>query len=410
MVELNLLPWREGSYRDKLKRLVIIFVGIICGLVILMILHRSHSQRQVQIHIQKNQQLQQDLLQLRALYRSQLLTIKEQKTKKTNCPKQNRQQQKPKATMQNKLIIIHYAKAEDIANILRDKSNALLSRRGRIAVDQRTNVVWLEDKPEHLQKLTKLITHLDVPAQQIIIEARLVNMNQETARDLGVRLGLITPSPLNSEVSTQHSAPLSVPRLGLDMAARTLESSAATLGFTQAILLSQRLLDFELSALENQGKAKVIASPRLITSNQIPAVIEAGEDIPYQEFSMNGTTSIAFKKAVLRLQVVPQITAKRELMMALVINQDADSGKRVQGVPIIATKSIETRILVKDGQTVVLGGIYQEDRNRQIDQIPVLGDLPWVGDLFQRNHMRIRHEALLIFITPRIISFSAHEH
>ncbi len=119
---------------------------------------------------------------------------------------------------------------------------------------------------------------------------------------------------------------------------------------------------------------------------------------------MNGNTSVAFKKAVLRLQVVPQITAKQELMMSLVINQDADSGKRVQGVPIIATKSIETHILVRHGQTIVLGGIYQEDHNRQVDQIPILGDIPWIGDFFQRQHMRVRHETLLIFITPRILN------
>lgn len=399
MVDLNLLPWRHGSYRDKLKRLVFIGAGILCGFMLLMLLYWQYAQNKIQEQIHENKQLQQDLVQLRALYRRQLLTMKEQKTHKKICPKSEIKPRKIKSHMLNDLITIHYAKAEDIASILRDKSNALLSRRGRIAVDQRTNVLWLEDKPEHLQKLKKLIAHLDVPAQQIIIEARLVNMNQETARDLGMRLGLISP---NSLPPSSNSSSNSGTRLGMDMAARTLESTAATLGFSQAILLSQKLLDFELSVLEGQGKAKVIASPRLITSNQIPAVIEAGEDIPYQEFSMNGNTSIAFKKAVLRLQVVPQITAKHELMMALVINQDADSGKRVQGVPIIATKSIETRILVKNGQTVVLGGIYQEDRNRQIDQVPMLGDLPLIGDLFQRKHMRIRHEALLIFITPRI--------
>ena len=411
MVDLNLLPWREGAYRTKLKRLVIVGIGIFCALLFVIGFYWSHSRQQMQVQAQKSKQLQEDLVQLRALYRQQLLTIEKQKARKKSSPKkQKSQRRKPLPQLQNKFIWIHYAKVEDIAIILRDKTNALLSKKGRIAVDQRTNILWIEDKPDHLHNLIKLIGYLDVPAQQIIIEARLVNMNQEAARDLGLRLGLISPNPPSTQLPSETSGLLSGPRLGLDLAARTLESAAATLGFTQAIILSQRVLDFELSALESQGKAKVIASPRLITSNQIPAVIEAGEDIPYQEFSMNGNTSIAFKKAVLRLQVVPQITAKHELMMALVINQDADSGKRVQGVPIIATKSIETRILVKHGQTVVLGGIYQEDRNRQTDQIPFLGDLPWIGDLFQRHHMRIRHEALLIFITPRIISFSASEH
>ncbi len=405
MVDLNLLPWREGSYRNKLKRMLVICVGVGCGGVLLALWYWHHAQQRIQTHIQENQQLQQDLVQLRALYRRQLLTIHEQDAVKAPHLKIKTSRRKKRPIMLTKIMMIHYAKAADLANIMKDKTNDLLSRHGHIAVDQRTNVLWLEDTAEHIQKLQTFVQHFDIPAQQIIIEARLVNMNQEAARDLGVRLGLVALSPSNPVQRAEGAqTPLPGGRFGLDMVARTLDSTAATLGFTQAVLASQRLLDFELSALESQGKAKVIASPRLITSNQIPAVIEAGEDIPYQEFSMNGNTSVAFKKAALRLQVVPQITGKQELMMSLVINQDADSGKRVQGVPIIATKSIETRILIKHGQTVVLGGIYQEDRNHQIDQIPYLGDIPWFGDLFQRKHMRLRHEALLIFITPRIVS------
>ncbi len=405
MVDLNLLPWREGSYRNKLKRMLVLCLGVGCCGVLLALWYWHQAQQRIQTHIQENQQLQQDLVQLRALYRRQLLTLHEQDAVKQPelQPKTPRRKQRP--VMRTKIIVIHYAKAVDLANIMKDKTNDLLSRHGHIAVDQRTNVLWLEDTAEHIQKLQSFVQHFDIPAQQIIIEARLVNMNQEAARDLGVRLGLVAPSPSNPAQGAEGAqTPQPGGRFGLDMVARTLDSTAATLGFTQAVLASQRLLDFELSALESQGKAKVIASPRLITSNQIPAVIEAGEDIPYQEFSLNGNTSVAFKKAVLRLQVVPQITGKQELMMSLVINQDADSGKRVQGVPIIATKSIETRILINHGQTVVLGGIYQEDRNHQIDQIPYLGDIPWFGDLFQRKHMRLRHEALLIFITPRIVS------
>lgn len=404
MVDLNLLPWREGSYRSKLKRILLIFSGLVgCGLVVAGMFWR-HSQESIQRHMRANQQLEQELVQLRALYRRQLLAVRQHATTKNSQPHSKRPHRKQLPALQTQTLLVHYAKAVDLANIIKDKANGLLTRRGHIAVDQRTNVLWVEDTAEQLQKLQRFVAQFDIPAQQIIIEARLVNMNQEAARDLGVRLGFIAPSQLSA---AQHpdsvSAPVPGGHVGLDLAARALDATAATLGFTQAMLASERLLDFELSALESQGKAKVIASPRLITSNQIAAVIESGEDIPYQEFSMNGNTSVAFKKAVLRLQVVPQITAKHELMMSLVINQDADSGKRVQGVPIITTKSIETRILIQHGQTVVLGGIYQEDRNHQTDQIPFFGDLPWLGELFQRKHMRVRHEALLIFITPRIV-------
>ena len=402
MVDLNLLPWREGIYRSKIKRIVLLCIGILsCGGLLLGWGWIQAKQR-IQTHIAENQQLQQDLKQLQALYRRQLLTVQEHDSIKSSHSTIKKPRRRKRPVLLTKILEIHYAKALDLAVIMKDKTNALLSRHGHIAVDQRTNVLWIEDTAVHLQKLQQFVQHFDTPAQQIVIEARLVNMNQEAARDLGARLGLVAPSQSNASQNVQ--APLPGAHAGMDMVARTLDATAATLGFTQALLTSQRLLDFELSALETEGKANVIASPRLITSNQIPAVIEAGEDIPYQEFSINGNTSVAFKKAVLRLQVIPQITGKQELMMSLVINQDADSGKRVQGVPIIATKSIETRILIKHGQTVVLGGIYQEDRNHQIDQIPYLGEVPWLGDLFQRKHMRLRHEALLIFITPKIVN------
>lgn len=405
MAELNLMPWRREDYRRKLIRWGIGAAGLCVGLISVAGWYGVSMQQRLQISIQKNQQLQQDIEQVRAKHRHQLLRLRQQQVSQEKPLHTKARSHQSTVVLQTKILPIHYAKATDLAAILRDKTNALLSRRGRIAVDQRTNILWLEDSELHMQKLQKFVRYFDTPARQILIEARLVNMNQETAHDLGVRLGLIAPSSANASASSE-SRPPPVPggRMGFDLAARTLESGAASMGFTQAISIAQRLLDIELSALETQGKAKVIASPRLITSNQIAAVIEAGEDIPYQEFSLNGNTSIAFKKAALRLQVIPQITAQHELMMALTINQDADSGKRVQGVPIIATKSIETHILVQHGQTIILGGIYQQDQNRQTDQIPVLGGLPWIGDMFQRQHLRVRHESLLIFITPRILT------
>ncbi len=400
MIDLNLLPWRAGLYQDKLKRIIIVFLGIVCIFLAMLMVYRHQLQQRLYAQTQHTTQLQQKLSHLQALNRQQFLELQHQNQRSPDRAKpiESSPLRRHLALMQVRILPIHYAKATDLANIIKDKTNALLSRRGRIAVDQRSNVLWLEDTADHLQKLQKFVRYFDIPAQQIVIEARIVNMNQEAARDLGIRLGLLTPQRIEGNTN-----PAPGPHLGLDIAAKPIEAAAATLGLTQALLTSQRLLDIELSALESQGKAKVIASPRLVTSNQIAAVIEAGEDIPYQEFTTNGVTSVAFKKAVLRLQVVPQITAKHELMMALLINQDADSGKRVQGVPIITTKSIETHILVRHGHTIVLGGIYQQDRNRHTDQIPFLGDLPWVGDLFQRKHIQVRHEALLIFITPRIV-------
>ncbi|HVT62178.1 MAG TPA: type IV pilus secretin PilQ [Legionellaceae bacterium] len=392
MVDFNLLPKRV-KYPAALKYVLYISIGVLGLIIIVGILyaHRTHDLMQKQIH--RNANLQAELQRMRAMQRvSYKLPKPEVPADRAVIPTR-----KPSLHLNviTKVVALHYTKAAELAVLIKDKANALLSKRGSVIVDGRTNTLWVEDTSKQLHKLLRFIKYFDVPAQQIVIEARLVNMNQESARDLGIRLGLISPRP--NDASTTGG------RLGVDLAAKPLEATAASLGLTQALLASQRLLDIELSALESQGKAKVLSSPRLVTSNQIAAVIESGEDIPYQEFSANGTTSVSFKKAVLRLQVTPQMTTHEELMMSLVINQDADSGKRVQGVPIIATKSIETNILVHNGQTVVLGGIYQQDHNRQIDQIPFLGQLPLIGDLFQRKQMRLRHEALLIFITPHIV-------
>jgi len=395
-MNLNLLPWRQEKYHHTLKRVIWGCLGAIILVVGIAGMLWHQTQRRLEEQNRRTQQLQ---LALRA---------------SRNLPQQQHQEtvhviQASKVVVRPPLkiqvVTIHYASAVALVGMIKDRSAALLSHRGKVTVDPRTNVIWLEDTPKHLQKLLTFIKLFDLPAQQIVIEARLVNMNQEAAQDLGVRLGFIMSPHQGVEGNTP---PVSGQHLGMELAAKPLEATAAALGLTQALLASQRLLDVELSALESQGRAKVIASPRLVTSNQMAAVIESGEDIPYQEFSAHGTTSIAFKKAVLRLKVVPQITGQKELTMALVINQDADSGKRVQGVPIISTKSIETRILVHDGQTIVLGGIYQQDHNRQIDQVPFLGDLPLIGDMFRRKHWHTRHEALLIFITPRIIVQRPH--
>ena len=163
-------------------------------------------------------------------------------------------------------------------------------------------------------------------------------------------------------------------------------------------------MDLELSALESEGRAEIIASPRLMTTNQQSAVIESGQDIPYQQATSSGATAVAFKKAVLSLKVTPQITPDGKLLMDLFITQDADSGQRVQGVPIILTKSIQTNVLVNNGQTIVLGGIYKADKNNRITRVPFLGSLPVVGYLFSRTQTTADNEELLIFITPRIIT------
>lgn len=397
MVDINLLPIRD-KYKAALQCVMVGLVVIIVILSFVIWNNARHHKQQSHLQTLRVASMQHDIDQLRVV--KPLIPVKVDMPKSMELMSPVLRCRRP--LLHTKMVTIHYAKAIDLAVMFRDKSNGLLSKHGKVTVDPRTNLLWFEETTKQLEKIMVFLKQLDIPAQQIVIEARLVNMNQESARDLGIKLGLISAhSP-----GTNNPMDFAMPggRLGLNLAATPLEATAATLGFSEARLISQRLLDTELSALESAGRAKVIASPRLVTSNQIPALIESGEDIPYQEFGANGTTSVSFKKAVLRLKVVPYITGPNELMMSLVINQDSDSGKRVQGVPIIATKAIETHILLHNGQTIVLGGIYQEDKNHQTDQVPVLGDIPVMGHLFKRKQMRTRHESLLIFITPKIIT------
>ena len=315
-------------------------------------------------------------------------------------------------TLHSELLQINYARAPDIATILSDKTSTLLSERGTISVDARTNTIWLQDTTAQLNKIKTLVKQLDVPVKQVIIEARIVNMMKNCAEDLGVRWGVSNSTHLSGTIDSANKlangigAP-DVPvaeRLNLDLGAIPFDASPASIGIALAKLGDHVLLDLELSALESEGRAEIVASPRLMTTNQQAAVIESGEDIPYQEATLSGATAVAFKKAVLSLKVTPQITPDGKLLMDLLINQDSDSGRRVQGVPIVLTKSIATTVLVNNGQTIVLGGIYKHDKNNTIMRVPFLGTLPIIGNLFSRKQVRKRNEELLIFITPRIIT------
>lgn len=319
------------------------------------------------------------------------------------------------APIRSDLLQINYAKASDIATMLKDKNNSLLSVRGTLSVDVRTNTIWLQDTGAQIEEIRELVKKLDIPVKQVSIEARIVEVTKDCAEDLGVRWGVSKPTHLSGTLAganelAQGTAPSAVPiieRLNQDLSA--LPTSGVTpgsVGIALAKLGSGVLLDLELSALESEGRAEIVASPRLMTTNQQAATIESGQDIPYQQSTSSGATAVAFKKAVLSLKVTPQITPDGKLLMDLQINQDADSGQRVQGVPIITTKSVATNVLVNNGQTIVLGGIYQQNKNNTVTRIPFLGQLPVVGQLFSRKQTSLKNDELLIFITPRIIASS----
>ncbi len=321
--------------------------------------------------------------------------------------------------LRSALLQINYAKAQEVANLIKEQNTSLLSARGSLNVDSRTNALWIQDTGLQIKKIKKLLAHIDVPVKQVLIEARIVNVAKDFAKDLGIRFGISNPKHLvgslrrgaglpNLNEVGSNTVPLAE-RLNLDLIAAPLSAPPASIGIALAKLGGDILLDLELSALESEGKGEIISSPRLITTNQQTAIIESGEEIPYQEATLSGATAVAFKKAVLSLKVTPQITPDAKIMMDLHINQDIPSVKIFNGVPSILTKEIHTTVLVDNGETIVLGGIYKQDKNNAINRVPFLGELPLIGALFRNRSVITRNEELLIFITPRIITTNLPE-
>ncbi len=279
---------------------------------------------------------------------------------------------------------LQYAKADDVAHLLQDGSGSLLSKRGHVKVDARTNLLCVQDIVESVRQINQLIKSVDIPVQQVLIETHLASIDSDYERQLGIHFDV---SSGNSQAAT--SAP-----------------SKNRYGLLVAKLADDSILDVQLSALENSGHGELLSSPRLFTANQQTASIESGEEIPYQEESMSGGTVVTFKKAVLSLKVTPQVLPKAKVLLQLQVNQDRPSQLLVQGVPSINTRQINTNVLIQDGQTVVLGGIYESNREQAKQAIPFLSKLPLLGYLFQQNDTKESKRELLIFVTPRIIAQS----
>lgn len=312
--------------------------------------------------------------------------------------------------LRSELVQVNYAKASEIAALLKSQNSTILSSRGSVSVDSRTNTLWVMDTANKLSEIRDLVARLDIPVRQVLIEARIVNVDTRFIQEIGIRWGITNPNHLSGSLDAANQiadgvAPSEVnpitQRLNVDLPAQA--SNSATMGLALAKLSNDILLDLELSAIESQGDGKIIASPRLITANQKEATIESGEEIPYQQATSSGATAVAFKKAVLSLKVTPQITPDNRVILSLKVNQDKRGTPEVLGVPPIDTRQIETQVLVNNGQTVVLGGIFQRDRNNQIDRVPFLGSIPLVGNLFRYKKEDIKQQELLIFVTPKII-------
>jgi type IV pilus assembly protein PilQ len=320
----------------------------------------------------------------------------------------------------SEFIQVNYAKAADIASLLMSEQTTLLSDRGMATIDDRTNTLLVQDTAAKLVEIRKLVARLDIPVRQVLIESRIVIANDDFARDLGVKFGVAKRTDFDNNTTGKviggkiPGDTVFDPNTGFETPAGSgLEGLITDLGVANPTgsiglaigKLGDKLLQLELNAMEMEGRGEVVSSPRVLTSNQKAAYIESGTEIPYQEATSSGATNVSFKKAVLSLNVTPQITPDDRIIMDLVVNKDS-VGQVFQGVPSIDTKEVATQVLVNNGETLVLGGIYERETLDEVDRVPFFGELPMIDWLFKTTRKSDDKAELLIFVTPKIVKES----
>jgi type IV pilus assembly protein PilQ len=339
---------------------------------------------------------------------------------------------------------LNYTKAEEVAKGLvganlqgaatggNNTPTRILSPRGSVIFETRTNQLFVTDVPSKLEEIQALIAKIDIPVRQVLIEARIVEADDSFGRSLGIKLGGIDARGLrggtpgynvggdnyiaiggnysNTGVQTgqtPNTATSYIPDSQfVNLPANTTTfsgASAATFALSLFGATANRFLNLEISALEAEGKGNIVASPRVVTADQTKARIEQGEEIPYQQATSSGATSVAFKKASLRLEVTPQITPEGNVILDLEVNKDS-RGALTSAGPAINTKQVKTQVLVENGGTVVIGGIFTQDEASEINKVPLLGDIPILGYLFQNRVKSTRKTEMLVFITPKIVT------
>jgi type IV pilus assembly protein PilQ len=307
-------------------------------------------------------------------------------------------------------FVLSYAKAAEVQTLISGKDQKLLSKRGSATVDVRTNTLFVQDAPTRLEEVRRLISQLDVPVRQVMIEARVVIADDKFGRQLGARFGASaglssngrnvgigasignTNAIVGGAQPSQNDINVNLPVPG----------AFGTLAMTFLNLGNGNVVNLELSALEADRRGKVVSSPRLITADKRKAIILQGTEIGYRTQAASGGTTVAFKQAVLSLEVTPQITPDDKIIMELLVKKDT-VGALIDGIPSIDKKEITTQILVDNGDTAVLGGVYEQTTSTNVDKIPLLGDIPYLGSLFKRTVKQDDKTELLIFITPRIV-------
>jgi type IV pilus assembly protein PilQ len=325
---------------------------------------------------------------------------------------QSRQQVADLAPLQTVDIAINYAKAAELAAILKSSEGGILSDRGGVTVDERTNTLLIRDTLESIDEARKTIEVLDIPVKQVLIESRMVTVLDNVDEQLGVRWGFSDRQDDNGVSGSLEGAdtiaggivPSINNRLNVNL---PVSSAAGTIGFQVASLIDGTILDLELSALESESKGEIIASPRITVANQHEAYIEQGTEIPFVQATSSGATAVEFKKAVLSLKVTPHITPDNRIILDLVVTQDT-RGETVStstgDAVAIDTQEIQTQVLVENGETIVLGGIFQQTSSDGVNKVPLFGDLPVLGALFRNTTELQQKRELLIFVTPKIIT------
>ncbi|CFR20610.1 putative outer membrane porin HofQ [Yersinia kristensenii] len=297
-------------------------------------------------------------------------------------------------SLSNLSLALQYADAEQVADSLNLAEGGLLSPLGSVVVDKRTNTLLIRDTPASLALLNSWLAEMDLPLQQVQLAAHIVTISRENLQELGVRWGMGEPQPTSALRMSDFNVNLPLP------------TSAVSAGFNVA-RIGGRLLELELSALEQENQVDIIASPRLVTSHQQTASIKQGSDIPYTvSRGKKGTTTIEFKEAVLGMEVTPKILRNGKITLNLKISHNMPGMAMKRGdseTLLIDKQEIKTQITVNDGETIVLGGIFQQKNSQGVNKVPMLADIPWLGGLFKQDAQQQSRRELVIFITPRLI-------
>ncbi|OBU87060.1 type IV pilus secretin PilQ [Chromobacterium subtsugae] len=331
-----------------------------------------------------------------------------------------RQQLATLEPLRSETFVLRYRSAEDFKKVLdgdntSGKKESLLSERGSVLIDPKTNTLIVNDINAVIDKIRDVIAKTDIPVKQVLIEARIVEATDNWERDLGIQLtydrmdpkGIISGSPLGTAVNNVTNLNTGQPYVIQTTPAGVNLPIANPSGTLTALynVGHSVILGLELQAMQAEDKGRIISSPRVMTADRQEATIEQGTEIPYQEASSSGATSVSFKKAVLSLNVKPQITPDNHVMLDIKVNKDsANFQQTVNGTPSLTTEKIETQVLVDNGGTVVLGGIYQQQLDNVVNKVPFLGDIPLLGALFRSSQKIDKRSELLIFITPKVVN------